>query len=644
MTAPRAPDAPPYAAPLGAEFARLAGLLDPEAAGSRHRRRGGANRAPRPIDRLCGSFGLNAFERDVVLLCAGVELDADLAAAVGRHAALAAGAAPEPTFALALTVLPDADWYALLPSAPLRHWRLIEVAPGPRLTARPLRIDERILHHIQGMDYIDERLAGVVEIPGEIEEIGPAHAAVARQMVAAWEAASAAGARLPVLQLCGDDPAIGLAVAAEACRLLDRVPMQVHAHVLPGPAELGPFQRLCEREATLHGGLLLLRADAVAGEGGAGAEAFIDRASGPLVVVRPRRGPPRERPLVTFDLCRSGIDELTELWARVLGDAADAAAPCIPALAHQFDLRISAIRTAAIEAAGAVEAGQPLASALWDSCREQARPRLDEVVQRIAPRTGWDDLVLPEAQTATLRMIADQIRHRPTVHGAWGFTGTGDRGFGLAVLFAGPSGTGKTLAAEVLAGELRLDLYRIDLSAVVDKYIGETEKNLRRAFEAAEAGGAILLFDEADALFGKRSDVKDSHDRHANVEVGYLLQRVEAYRGLAVLTTNLKENLDQAFLRRLRFVVQFPFPGPAERRRIWIRAFPRENLRTELDFDRLAQLNLPGGGIRNIALNAAFLAAAQGGPVTMAQIGEAARREYAKLDRTLTEAETRGWS
>jgi SpoVK/Ycf46/Vps4 family AAA+-type ATPase len=214
----------------------------------------------------------------------------------------------------------------------------------------------------------------------------------------------------------------------------------------------------------------------------------------------------------------------------------------------------------------------------------------------------------------------------------------------VAALFSGTSGTGKTLAAEVLAAELRLDLYRIDLSSVVSKYIGETEKNLRRVFDAAEEGGAILFFDEADALFGKRSAVRDSHDRYANIEVGYLLQRMENYRGLAVLATNLRSALDPAFLRRIRFVVTFPFPDANHRAEIWRRVFPAEMPRTGLDLERLARLDVAGGSIRNIALNAAFLALDAGEPVSMAHLRQAAHAEYAKLERPLTAAEIGGWT
>jgi SpoVK/Ycf46/Vps4 family AAA+-type ATPase len=229
------------------------------------------------------------------------------------------------------------------------------------------------------------------------------------------------------------------------------------------------------------------------------------------------------------------------------------------------------------------------------------------------------------------------------VYETWGFSAKGRRGLGVSALFTGESGTGKTLGAEVLAHELGLDVYRIDLSAVVSKYIGETEKNLKQVFDAAEEGGVLLLFDEADALFGKRGDVKDSHDRYANIEVGYLLQRMETYQGLAILTTNLKSALDKAFQRRLRFTVNFPFPDATQREAIWRRIFPAATPTLNLDPKKLSQLNVPGGNIRNIALNAAFLAAQAGKPVEMAHVAEAAGLEAQKIERPLSGSEVRGW-
>lgn len=262
-------------------------------------------------------------------------------------------------------------------------------------------------------------------------------------------------------------------------------------------------------------------------------------------------------------------------------------------------------------------------------------------MQAIQSGVDWSDLVLPDAAIATLRELTAQLRHRTTVYSKWGFAAKGTRGLNLTALFSGPSGTGKTLAAEVVANELQLDLMRVDLSAVVSKYIGETEENLRAVFDAAESGGVILLFDEADALFGPRSKVNDSKDRNANIEVSYLLQRLEAYRGLAILTTNFRENIDSAFLRRIRFHLDFPFPDPATRARIWQTVFPPQTPLNQIDFQRVARLSLTGGHIRNIALNAAFLAAEEGAPVNHCHIASAARNEFRKSEKPCPENELR---
>ncbi len=249
-----------------------------------------------------------------------------------------------------------------------------------------------------------------------------------------------------------------------------------------------------------------------------------------------------------------------------------------------------------------------------------------------------DDLVLPKPERALIDQLADQVRNRSRVYNDWDISARIKRGLGITAVFAGESGTGKTLAAEALASELRLDLYRIDLSAVVDKYVGETEKNLRRLFDGAEDGGVLLFFDEADALFGKRTEVKESHDRYANIEINYLLQRIETYHGLVVLATNAKSSMDPAFLRRLRFVVTFPFPGADERHRIWELTIPEARRGPDLELDRLASLSITGGHIRNIGLNALFLAAAAGtDTVSMAQATQAATTEFRKIGRPWNE-------
>ncbi len=287
------------------------------------------------------------------------------------------------------------------------------------------------------------------------------------------------------------------------------------------------------------------------------------------------------------------------------------------------------------------QADNYLLKQLWNGCLEITRPKLENLAQRIDVKAGWQDIVLPQDEMELLHQIAKQVRQRGKIYQEWGFQQRMNRGKGISALFAGESGTGKTMAAEVIAKDLGLHLYRIDLATVVSKYIGETEKNLRRLFDAAEDGGAILFFDEADALFGKRSEVKDAHDRYANIEINYLLQRLEAYRGLAILATNKKKSLDGAFLRRLRFIVNFPFPGVAERAKIWQKVFPKETPREVLDWDRLSRFNFTGGNVHSIALNAAFMAAEAGKSVTMDCVLKAARMEFKKLDKLVNDADFR---
>jgi hypothetical protein len=524
-----------------------------------------------------------------------------------------------------------------------------------------LSIDERILHFLTGVDDVDERLADIARPVAAVDALPPSHNAVARRIAETWARTMEHGDP-PVVQLCGSDAAAKQAVASAACGYLGMSVLALPMRAIPSPGhEAATLVRLCEREALLSDRVVLLDCDDV-GEGephrDAATDHFIETIRTPLIVSLPERRPTPRRPTLTIDVERPTVVEQRALWHESLGierEAFPALDDEIDGLVAQFHVNLPTIRGVCAEAMGTLAAGTDnggdaspdapaVGRALWQSCRRQARPRLDDLAQRIEPGAGWDDLVLPEAQRRTLWEIAVHVRRRATVYERWGFARRNERGLGITALFSGSSGTGKTMAAEVLAADLMLDLYRIDLSAVVSKYIGETEKNLRRVFDTAEQGGAILLFDEADALFGKRSDVKDSHDRFANIEVSYLLQRMEAYRGLAILTTNLKESLDKAFVRRLRFIVEFPFPDAGLRADIWRHAFPPETPTEGLDPARLGRLNVAGGNIRNIALAAAFLAAEDGSSVTMAHLLRAARGEYEKLGRQITDSEVRGWS
>jgi ATP-dependent 26S proteasome regulatory subunit len=308
-------------------------------------------------------------------------------------------------------------------------------------------------------------------------------------------------------------------------------------------------------------------------------------------------------------------------------------------LASEFRFTSGQIRDAIVTAENLARwrssDGEITMADLHSACRAQSNQRLGALTRKIETKYTWDDIVLPSDQMNQLRDICNQAKYRHIVYGEWGFDRTISLGRGLNVLFSGPSGTGKTMAAEIISNELGLDLYKIDLSRIVSKYIGETEKNLDRIFTEAETSNAILFFDEADALFGKRSEVKDAHDRYANIEIGYLLQKMEEYEGITILATNLRQNMDEAFVRRIHVIVEFPFPNEEYRRRIWEVVFPSEApLGSDIDFGVLArEVKLPGGNIKNIALTAAFYAARDGGVIQMMHLMQAVRQEYRKLGR-----------
>ena len=604
------------------------------------------------LEILVTAFGLSPFEREILLACAGVELDSRFAelcasAHVGRQDVYV-------TFRLMFDALPNPHLSAMSPRAPLRRWKLIDVGPGPSISSSPLRIDERILNALVGVGGLDERLSGLVRNQPLPEELVASHHNLADRLARFFS--HDIEPRLPRLaQLCGGNSADKRAVASVACDILGLSLSVIRGEALPtNPTDIDNLTRIWQREAILTGAALLVDCDEIDATEPAREHAifqFVEGLHDVVFITRlERRRLPEGRETITLDVEKPTAVEQRSLWHAQLDSLSSRLNGQVDELVSQFDLNGPTIQAVWAEARESVAAlaqtsssSQEMGTALWDAARNRARPNLDQIAQRIDPAASWDDLVLPEQQTGILRQLAVLVRQRYRVYQTWGFASKSQRGLGISALFAGLSGTGKTMAAEVLALELRLDLYRIDLSAVVSKYIGETEKNLRKVFDAAESGGAILLFDEADALFGKRSEVKDSHDRHANIEISYLLQRMEAYKGLAVLTTNMKEALDTAFLRRIQFIVQFPFPDAAQRADIWRSIFPKQTPTHDLDYTRLAQLNVSGGVIKNIAMLSAFLAADAGDSVGMPHLLSAAQSEYYKLERPLTESETRGW-
>ena len=617
------------------------------AASAEDKARSGSVQSPEPsaaLDRLQTLFGLTAFERDLLVLCAGASLESRfLAASAAAHND---PRATWPTFGLALSLLAEPHWSAISRTRPLRYWRLVELGAGPVLHA-PLSIDERVLQFILGVPTMDARLEALVRplaAPAAPEHGRPPerHAHAVELGVTHWR--SSPPARQPIL-LIGREASARQAVFAEICRQTGLQPHAVGAADIPAASnEREEFARLWTREAALSSAALCVRSDEV--ESARNVSSWLALVEAP-VAVEVAEGSPLER-LDGVRLHLAGLTAATRrsIWLDSLGPVAQQMEGQLDRIIEHFhfdepDIRLMA---GAVRAETLAGKGEDAGDVAWRICREYARRSFDSLAKRIEPRARWDHLVLPSPQTEALRQIAVHLRQRAVVNEQWGFAERYSRGHGLSALFSGASGTGKTMAAEVLAAELDLDLYQIDLAAVVSKYIGESEKNLRRVFDAADESGAILLFDEADALFGKRSEVRDSHDRYANLEISYLLQRMEAYRGVAILTTNMQHALDPAFLRRIRFIVQFPFPDAASRMRIWQRVFPPATPLNGLDFERLAQLNISGGVIRNVATHAAFLAAEDRRPVGMAHVLAAARGEYAKVDKPLTAVETRGWS
>ncbi|MGF1521669.1 MAG: ATP-binding protein [Leptolyngbyaceae cyanobacterium] len=613
------------------------------------------NLPPPALESVCDRFQLSIFERNTLLLCAAAALSRN----VGRLCAALHGNEQQayPSFGIALMLFTDGYWSALTPTAPLRRWRLVELMPGAELTHSPLRIDERILHELMGSATLDERLQGTVQPLAEVGSmpLPASYQHLADQIVrlGSWKT----GRTSPVVQLCGFDHAAKRAIAIAAAAQVGLSLHVITADALPTElSQVMLWQCLCERESHLQQSGLLLECDALpSSSSGEGYWAtlhsviarLIETCDRPLLITSREPRSQRQRPLITLEVGAPMPDEQRQLWQTHLGDRARHLTGDINRLVTYFNLGPPAIQRACLtlpsNSSGTADESDTLPQKLWQACLAQARPRLGELAQPIPTAAAWDDLILPEKEVQVLKTLVAQVRQRSTVYEQWGFSKKGKRGLGISALFAGASGTGKTLAAEVIAHELDLDLYRIDLSATISKYIGETEKNLRQIFDAAETGGAVLLFDEADALFGKRSEVTDARDRYANMEVAYLLQRIEAYRGLAVLTTNLKDSLDQAFLRRIRFIVSFPFPDAAQREQIWQLSFPPQTPTEGLNYRKLAKLNVAGGNIRNIALNAAFLAAEAGAKVNMQHLLQASQSEYIKLERPLTDREVKGW-
>lgn len=545
------------------------------------------------------------------------------------------------------------------PDAPLLRHRLIEVFTdahhlNPPLLARTFRLDEQIVRLLLLDDSLDARLASSCEMAAPMSpgDRGPLTQAMRRQL----HALTSVDARSPLRLYfhgpghCGQAEAVGLLAEALDVRVLNA---DLRGLAATATSTMNDVMHVLVREAWFRGALLYLRGiDAADESAAAGHFNALRRALKDLpvhCVIEGKEGwiPAANKPrgVMTLAFVYPEAAERQQWWQRCLRRYDLELEPeSLTTLALRYRMAYSQIHDAAAVAASSFRAtlNTPdavceakeldLAQALFAAARAQSGHDLAALATKVQPRATWDDLVLPADETAQLHEICDRFNDRDKVLREWGFARKLSYGLGITALFSGGSGTGKTMAAEVIANALGLDLYRIDLAQVVSKYIGETEKNLDQLFVAATNANAILFFDEADALFGKRSDVKDSHDRYANLEISYLLQKMEHYEGIAILATNLRDNLDQAFTRRLALCIHFPFPDEAARREIWERAWPPGvPMSASVDNGLFARdLKVAGGNIKNIALGATFKAAGRGGMVDSDTVAQAARRELQK--------------
>ncbi|MCP4694780.1 MAG: AAA family ATPase [Desulfobacterales bacterium] len=665
----REPDRPAGALPWAAEsgirripniktaLAALADKIEKRKAESLRRR------VPLRLDNLARLFHLSAEDVEILLIALAPELDlryerffVHLQEDVSRG---------RPSVDLALNLLGAcfenklALRARLAPSAPLIRDRLILLTGDPSMADPPLlrrsiKVDDRIIDYLLEIDEAGKNISPHVRrLPpgGRLEEM-----ALPNRFKENLESLAAAHAgKACIFYFQGRYGAGKQTAANDMCRKSGKGLLSADGRRLAecDAEEFAGVLRLTLREALLHGAALYWEGfDALFSEAG---QRLLDILLRELekfrgwvflsgnIVWEPKDAL-HHVPFMRVEFQRPRPARRKKIWERALGrETMEKGGVRLADIADKFSFTGGQIRDAAATARNLAGRRDPenreiAAADLYEACLLQCNRSLENLAQRIRPVYTWSDIVLSEDRKQLLRAVCDHVKYRRVVHGAWGFDRKFSPGRGVSVLFTGPSGTGKTMAAEVITGEFGLELYKIDLAGVVSKYIGETEKNLSRIFEMAENANAVLFFDEADALFGKRTEVRDAHDRHANIEVGWLLQKMETYEGVVILATNLKDNMDSAFTRRLRFIIEFPLPDEAGRRRIWEKMWP-ENAPagSDLDMGLMARrFEITGGNIRNIALDAAFLAASNGGAVTMNHLLEATRREYRKTGKVIS--------
>ncbi len=626
------------------ETARLESLT--ERIGERRRATREAGQ-PLRFDRLLERFGVGPVGREALVLALAPDLDARYATVYAYLQDDATQRRPSVGFLTGLLsadvgALPDADpdrldaRAAFAPGSPLVEADLIRFeGPGP-LPTQTVQVDDRVVAVLLGEDDPETAFGDVVSLA--TPETSVADLAVdADRATALADLAGGAADGSPLIALHGPTGAGKRAQVEAVCAGRD-LPVLTVAADRVAPADLPGLVADVVREARIQGAAVHVSGLPDEDEEAAETVRRLDDLDGPAFVTteaappKAVRAAPDDHQFVPLSVAPADYEQRRRHWAGF----DDLPAGVDPgALASKFSLTRGEIDDAMTLARGAARAtGATLSAAdVYEACRAQSSEQLADLAVRVEPTYGWDDIVLPPEQTRRLREVAARIADQGTVYEDWQFAEASSLGNGLVALFSGPSGTGKTMAAEVVAADAGLDLYKVDLSAVVSKYVGETESNLGRIFDEAADSDAILLFDEADALFGERSEVSDARDRYANVEVNYLLQRVEEHDGAVLLTSNLEANIDDAFRRRIHVGIEFPFPDRQARETIWRTAFPEAAPVGDLDYGFLAALELTGGNIRNVALTAAFLAADDDTEIGMTQVVRAVKREFQKTGR-----------
>ena len=626
--------------------------------------------APHYLTALADIYNLDKFERRVLLLCLTANMDSEFSGLARELQGLDFKQAPV-TVSLALSLFSDGGHDHFLPGSRLCQNQLIRLDGHPLYEAA-ITLDPALLGYLVTGNCEDASLAGlIVPLLADMD-------LTEAQSVAVRSAADNIINGTSNLQLVGTDRATVRAVAAQTGANIGCGIFLLSFFQIPANAgELADIAARWRRKALLDDQILAIDTFGVSPTDRDFAAAsyllqqFVALADVPVFILCGERINFELDRQTTLEIPAPGRNELAALWLQVLyknrcflmaeyfGDEdviqvsdeedqnfAEELAACfafsgsdIQSVANIF---LSKVQEANLPATEALTLPFSWHDYWWQAARLQARPSFDGLARRVESTASFDTLVTDDHTGNILKEIINQFKARPLVRGLWGLEPAFQRGSGITVLFAGSSGTGKTLAAEVLANALSLDLYQIDLSQMVSKYIGETQKNLSRVFEAAERGGSILLFDEADALFSKRTDVKDAKDRHANMEVGYLLQRMEAYSGIAILTSNLKEGIDDAFLRRLQYVVDFPFPSAEMRAQLWQTMLPKAVPAANLpDPSAFARLTLTGAQIRNVIRRAVYRAASGSGELETDDLLHAAHAEMEKSDRALSPSDLR---